>query len=389
MPYAKRVCQDPDCDVAGGRSFQPESSTHDTCTPCRVKRRGAKQVVVVPPQPAHPPEEADLRGALNRALRALDRVKASKEELVRAVYQAASDGIAALVVPPVPNPAKDERKKASEVAIAVLADWQLGKRTETYSSADCEKRIEEYARKVIKLTGIQRTDHPVKELRVYLLGDLVEGELIFPGQSHLTDASLYRQMVLDGPRILGNFLRTMLANFEKVHVVGVIGNHGSLGGRARKDYHPESNADAMLYEVTRQLLQGEERLTWAPNSKPGERNWYAVDRVGSKAFFLFHGDQIQGGFAGFPWYGFGKKIMGWRMGSVPEPFDYSLSGHFHTPVRFLVGGITHWGSGSPESSNTYAAEMLAAQGTPSQWLLFTHPDRGITCEYQVHLGAKA
>jgi hypothetical protein len=101
---------------------------------------------------------------------------------------------------------------------------------------------------------------------------------------------------------------------------------------------------------------------------------------------LFHGDQIKGGFAGWPWYGFAKKIQGWAMGAIPEQFHYSLSGHFHTPVRMLVGRITHWGSGSTESDNTYAAEMLAAQGTPSQWLLFSHPDHGVTAEYQVHLG---
>ena len=336
------------------------------------------------PAPSAPEPDSNLRDALNRALRTLDRVKASKEELVRAVYQAAADGIAGLSIPPVPPAPKDHRKN-SETAVAVLADWQLAKVTETYSTAVCEKRVQEYADRVLRLTEIQRADHPVKDLRVYLLGDLLEGELIFPGQSHRIDASLYRQAVVDGPRILSNFLRRMLSSFERVHVVGVIGNHGSLGGHSRRDYHPESNADAMLYEVTRQLMAGEERLTWAPNSIPGERRWYAVDRIGKKAFFLFHGDQIQGGFAGFPWYGFGRKIMGWRMGGVPEPFDYSLSGHFHTPVRFLVGGITHWGSGSPESSNTYAAEMLAAQGTPTQWLLFVHPEHGVTGEYLVHL----
>jgi hypothetical protein len=142
----------------------------------------------------------------------------------------------------------------------------------------------------------------------------------------------------------------------------------------------------MMYDVTRQILAHEPRLTWTPNVRDGERNWYAVDRIGEKGYFLFHGDQIKGGFAGFPWYGFGKKIMGWRMGAVPEPFDYALAGHFHTPTRMLVGNVTLWVSGSPESSNTYAAELLAAQGTPSQWLLFAHPRLGVTAEYQVHLG---
>lgn len=388
MPYASRQCVDPDCDVKGGRKFDPFQTTAGvvtSCSPCRQKRLHLRQSVEATGEVV---TETHLRAALNRALRDLDRIKETKAELAEAVYRAASDAIAALVIPEVPTPPKELRTKASETAIAVLADWQLGKTTETYSTGTCERRVEEYAELVLKLTEMQRTDHPVRDARIYLLGDLIEGELIFPGQSHRIDASLYKQAIVDGPRILSNFLRRMLSAFEKVHVVGVIGNHGALGGTSRREYNPESNADAMMYEVTRQIMAPEPRLTWAPNVRDGERKWYAVDYVGKKGFFLFHGDQIKGGFAGWPWYSFGRAIMGWRMGAVPEPFDYSLSGHFHTPVRFLVGGITHWGSGSTESSNSYAAEMLKAQGSPSQWALFCHPTRGITAEYEVHLEAK-
>jgi hypothetical protein len=206
--------------------------------------------------------------------------------------------------------------------------------------------------------------------------------MIFPGQAHLIDASLYRQVMDDGPRILTGFIRRMLSDFEQVHVVGVIGNHGAIGGVSRRDYHPETNADAMLYEVARLILQGEKRLTWASNVSAGERKWYATDSIGDKRFFLFHGDQIKGGFAGWPWYAFGRKLQGWK---DLYGFDYSLSGHFHTPVRFKVGQAIHWGNGTTESTNQYAAEMLAAHGVPSQWLLFCHPKRGVSAEYEVFL----
>lgn len=333
------------------------------------------------------PQLEHLRRANARLAQQLAEAKASKAELVRAVYQAASDAISGLSLAPVKKPPADTRRRAGEVAIIPFADWQCAKLTQTYNTDVCEQRIEEYVDKAIKLIRIQRADHPVRSARLYLLGDFLEGEMIFPGQAHLIDASLYRQVVLDVPRILGNAVRRFLAEVESVHVDGAIGNHGALGGRARRDYHPESNADAMAYDITRQLLAHEKRLTWAPTFTPNERKWYSVDYVGSKGFLLFHGDQIKGGFAGFPWYGFAKKVMGWRMGAIKEPFDYALAGHFHTPTRMLIGNVTLWVSGSPESSNTYAAEMLAAQGTPSQWLLFCHPEKGVTAEYQVHLGA--
>ena len=75
--------------------------------------------------------------------------------------------------------------------------------------------------------------------------------------------------------------------------------------------------------------------------------------------------------------------MGWRN---LYGFEYAASGHFHTPVRgYYTGGITHWGNGTTESDNTYAQENMAASGEPSQWLLFCHPQVGVTAEYEVHL----
>ncbi len=332
---------------------------------------------------------ARLRRDLKAAHVKLEKTRIAREELVSAVREAAAAAVETIEIPePVPAPRRDKRQGDAEMAVCVLSDWQLGKTTPTYNSAVCRDRIRRYADRVARLTEIQRTDHPVREARVYLLGDIVEGELIFPGQAHLIDASLYRQVVAQGPEIMVELLRNLATVFDKVHVVGVIGNHGSLGGKARRDYHPETNADAMLYEVSNLVLSasGEKRITFADNFYRGERKWYAVDTIGPGAsFFLFHGDQVKGGFAGFPWYGFTKKVQGWRMGAVPEPFNYALSGHFHTPVRMLIGNVRLWGNGSTESTNTYAAETLSAQGTPSQWLLFCHPRRGVTAEYEVHL----
>ena len=348
-------------------------------------------VAVEPP----PPPANDVRKQCDSLLRQLSEAKASKAELVAAVRDAAADALAALSLKPVAPPKPDKRGKTPEIAIAVLSDWQLGKKTPTYSSAVCEERVEEYARKITMLTAIQLADHPVRELRVYLLGDIVEGELIFPGQQWRIDSSLFQQVCVDGPRILGNFLRSMLAVFDKVKVMGVIGNHGSLGGRSRKDYHPETNADAMLYEIVRMLFADEPRIEWEPTREALERKWYSVDSLGDKRMFLFHGDQVKGGFAGFPWYGFGKKLLGWRTladligdGTISGTFDYAVAGHFHTPVRMYVNGITMWGSGSTESANTYAAEELASAGEPCQWLLYCHPKHGITAEYLVHLDEK-
>ena len=330
--------------------------------------------------------ESDVRAALNRALRENAKIKASRADLVDAVYRAVSDNVKALALPPVKAPTPDARKRSAEVAVAMVGDWQLGKKTPTYDSAACEKRIEEYAEKVSILTEIQRADHPVKELHVWMLGDMVEGINIFPGQSWLVDSSLYRQVALDGPRIMGNFLRSMLAQFEKVHVTAVIGNHGRLGRWG--EYDPESNSDRMLYRITQQLLADEKRLTWDIPDGMGERHWYAVDRIGNYSCLLFHGDQLGGRLQGaLTIIGAKRKISGWMSGAIQEPFKDVAFGHWHQLAEIpIIGASVARCNGSPESDNTFAQEALAAVSKPSQRLMYVHPGKGIvSAEHKVWL----
>ena len=323
-----------------------------------------------------------LRETNRRLLRQLEQQKVKTEELVDAVYRAAYDAHSTLTLAATDAPAP-QKTGGEEVAVVVLSDWQLAKVTPSYSSEVCEQRIHSLADKVIRLADIQRSDHPVRELRVLALGDIVEGEMIFPGQAHLIDASLYRQAIVDAPRILGDFLRRMLGAFESVAITGVIGNHGRIGRRG--DFDPETNADRMAYRVTQMVLDREQRLTWNIPDGPKERNWYAVERIGAYSTLLLHGDQFRG-HSGMPWYGIQKKAGGWALGAIEDRFDDIDFGHFHQPTKVTLNRITARCNGSTESHNTYAQEQMAAVGQPSQGLRFVHPKKGmVTAEYTVWL----
>lgn len=328
--------------------------------------------------------ETDTRAALDRALRSLEKAKATREELVAAVYSAAKDAAETISVPPVPKPKAHDKKRPPETAVCILADWQVGKTTPTYDSEVAADRVRLYAEKVARLITLHHA--PVDEAVVLLLGDLVEGELVFPGQSHRIDASLYRQ-TFHVAQLLAEIVRTIAAAVPAVRVVGVIGNHGAIGGPVRRESHPETNADAMAYNVARLLVEKEPRIDWEETFVRHERAWYRTVEVRGRQWWLFHGDQIKGGAFGYPWYGLNKRLLGWQ--TSVAPFDYSASGHWHQPVRVQVNTVTHWGAGSTESSNTFAQEYLASGGQePSQWLIFQGDD-GVTAEYLVRLGGVA
>jgi hypothetical protein len=324
---------------------------------------------------------ADLRQALDRALRQLDRAKGSRDDLVDAVYRAARDAADTMSVPPVKPPPKPTGKGKPETAVLLVADWQLGKTTPEYDSEVAAARVRRYAEKAAKL--IARQTVPIEEAVLLVAGDLVEGELIFPGQQHRIDASLYRQ-TFEVAQLLTEIVRALLAVVPRVRVASVIGNHGAMGGPVRREMHPETNADAMAYQVARLLLKDEKRVDWPEPVTKGERHWHAFVEVRGRRWFLWHGDQIKGASFGYPWYGLGKRVLGWQtsLGS----FDYSAAGHWHQPVRVTLNTVTHWGAGSTESANTFAQEWLASGGQePSQWLLFQGDD-GITSEWLVRVG---
>lgn len=323
-----------------------------------------------------------LRSENKRLSRLAEKYKNVSGEATSAVYSAAFDAFSGFDLPKIKRPSFPKSSKVAETAVAVFADWQLGKVTPDYNSEVAAARIEQYTEKLLEITEIQRAHHPVNNLHVWMLGDIVEGEEIFPGQSHLIDSGLYRQVGVNGPEILSTFLSTALENFDNIHVTGVIGNHGSVGGRNRRQYDPETNMDRLLYKIVNLIFSKEDRITFNIPDGRGERNWYAVDQIGNHKTLLIHGDQLPHPSSVSGYY---KRILGWKDGAIPEYFDDVFMGHYHQQFKLTIGSTILRVSGSPESYNTYAQEYFNSMSRPCQHLMFVHPDLGVTSEYSIWL----
>ena len=326
-----------------------------------------------------------LRSENRRLAKSVEKNKNIKDEAVYAIYEAAYSAFSSIDTAPIKSPIVKHLPGVPETAVAVFADWQLGKITPDYSSEVLAERIEIYTQKLLEITEIQRKHHPVKNLHVWLLVDIVEGEEIFPGQSHLIDSGLYRQVGINGPAILMKFFDTVLQHFEHIHVTGVIGNHGAVGGRGRKQHDPETNMDRLLYksmEIFYKEGRKEPRITFNIPDGRGERHWYAIDSIGNYNSLLIHGDQMP---APGQYHGYYKRAMGWKDGAIPEDFEDIFMGHYHQQYKMTIGSSILRVSGSPESYNTYAQEYFSSMSRPCQHLMFVHPENGVTCEYSIWL----
>jgi hypothetical protein len=329
----------------------------------------------------------------DRLARQLFEVKHKQADYLATVREAVEESINRIEIAPVPLPLEsvtravrgDDMAAGCEYAVALLSDLQTGKLTPDYNSDVAAERVARYADKIIELSRIQEKDHPVRHCMVPLLGDVVEGVDIFPGQQWLIDSTLYAQIFNTTPVILADFCRKLLTHFDTVTVYAVDGNHGRIARRGT--FGPEDNADKMVYRVLELLLRDEPRFRLIMRDPAGERNWYQVMELGAYKALLIHGDQIRG-HSGFPWYGLGKKVQGWASGGLGPDSDFQdvLMGHWHQLARIPLNQRSVWVNGSTESTNTYAAENLAAQSEPSQWLLFVDPVKGrVTASYGVDL----
>jgi hypothetical protein len=170
----------------------------------------------------------EMRAANQRLQRANSRLKEKQADLVEAVYRASKDAAVMTGRPgTIPRPARD-RRRSPEVALLHLTDWQLGKKTDSYDTEVCKQRVGLAVAKTVKLTEIQRADHPVRDIHVMLGGDLVENVTIFPGQAYEVDSNAFTQ-VFEAAALVEQVVLSLLGAFESVTVHEVAGNHGRLG----------------------------------------------------------------------------------------------------------------------------------------------------------------
>lgn len=324
-------------------------------------------------------ENAELRAANQRLQRANGRLREKQADLVAATYQAVKDSAVTVGRPtPVPRPPRD-RRKGEEVAFVWFGDWQLGKRTVSFDTEVCKQRVRLAVEKVIDITEIQRTHHPVRRCHLVLGGDMLEGVTIFKKQAWEVDSGLYSQLMA-AARLIADSVLALLEAFESVTVDEVWGNHGRVGMKG--ELPAEDNNDRVLCRIAREMLGHQPRLIW---DEP-EVRWHKVIEIGNYRALIFHGDQVRGGGGQLPAYGIAKKVTAWSSG-VTEPFHDAYLGHYHQDMKLtLPNGGRIFMTPSTESDSEFAREFVAAKGRPGQRLHFVDPRKGrVTGEYVLWL----
>jgi hypothetical protein len=329
---------------------------------------------------------ADLKADLALAKEEVARLKKALSRKVRNEAQIAIqvrdalEDLEPISVPPLPGIYTGKGPRSEEAAVLAMSDWQCGKTTETYDIATCEKRILMAGQKTLEIAAMRRQTARIDTLYLWLLGDMVEGEMIYPDQTWEIECGAAEQATKHVPRIAARLIGLLAQGFKRIVIRCVCGNHGRVG-LPKAGANPRTNWDRVAYDTLSVHL--------APLIAAGRidfdvpDSFYCVTDILGWGHLITHGDRSigSGGDTSVR-----KAINGWVQ-TIPG-WRYLWFGHVHNPRVYTVNFHQAIANGSTESSNQYAHKQMHAATDPSQWLAFANRKHGIISLNQLFLSSR-
>jgi hypothetical protein len=277
---------------------------------------------------------------------------------------------------------KDE-KKSKEVPVLMLTDLHIGEKHEgegeEYNKEIFQNRMAYLTSKVLSISkNILSKAYYMPELKIFMLGDMITGECIFPTQSFQIDLNLTQQ-IFQGAKIVSENINQLSKYFKKITVISVGGNHGRLG--AFND--PKNSYDYFFYKAVEAALQNNRRVEFQIE----ENDFKQIIDIEGHQFMLFHGDGIKGGGNGTPLYGIIRAVSNWTSMYIEKypKLKYFCLGHFHTAAqinwnlrKIILGGTFN-------SGGQFSSKEIKTASSISQWFFGVSKSRGITWSYELGL----
>lgn len=345
------------------------------------------------------------KSELEKAFARIDRLLANNDQMhqdklrlqrrLAAAEKAADDAVQRLETvrrlrvdetPVVPWTAAKRTQKAHRgTPTLLLSDMHF----DELVNPDQVEGVNAYDRSIAQIRLKCLFDSVIKISRTYVAGLKLEGICVMLGGDGLSGNIHDELRETNADTILGSyafwrrelqgFLEGLAEEFGRVHVAGVVGNHGR---NTRKPVHKNrvrDNFDWLLLDEIAYSLRADRRFSWQiPTSAD------VLVRIYDTKVKLTHGDQFHGGggIAGIlsP-ISLGQHRKSRRDASIGNPWDLMALGHFHqylsTP-SFIVNG-------SLKGLDEYAYDNNFAFEAPRQAFWITTPEHGVTFSAPIYV----
>jgi len=151
--------------------------------------------------------------------------------------------------------------KRKETAVLLIGDAHFGRETPDYDAIETLRAFSGVAEKVIGLKRDHLSGYRFDRLVLAYLGDIVDGELIFPDHPFHLSMVVGDQIRELSKRLDQDFHQPLAEEFKRLSILGVPGNHGRPTPR-RAVGSPRTNYDLMLYGSWELLYKRDWRISW-------------------------------------------------------------------------------------------------------------------------------
>ena len=314
----------------------------------------------------------DRRRALEeRADRAIESEREHEEAIVSLIAQAIERGLSVADIRPYePEPGRDYtlRRTNKEEAVLQLSDLHFGKKTHLYNLDVAKERLNRIFDTALKLC--QR--HDIEVLNILLLGDIVDGESIYPSHPHHIDASALEQIFSSIEAFIPR-IRECASLLKKVRIYTVPGNHG----RVTKHYNEKTNFDSLFAQALHFATKDIPNLEFNMNY-----DWKYVTDINGVKFLMFHGHQIKMTL-NLPHYGITTRISRWVSTETFAGVNVAVHGHFHTSISQKWNDVAILSNGTIVEGDEFALEHVGLEASQTQWFYGVHPEHKITFRYEL------
>ncbi|KKN40888.1 hypothetical protein LCGC14_0729100 [marine sediment metagenome] len=171
------------------------------------------------------------------------------------------------------------------------------------------------------LEYINDEDVRVKNMHIFLLGDIVDGEFVYPAQKTINMSSQLRTAI----RMVMRIVETCKTFADNVHLYSVHGNHGRVSFKS----HRVTNWDNAVADALNIIYEYDPKVHFILEN----HDTVKIVKIGKWRYLYSHGHLIQGMVDRNK---LKAKTQDWYF-SIGE-FDASLFGHWHTVHLFDING---------------------------------------------------
>jgi len=265
----------------------------------------------------------------------------------------------------------------SESVVLCISDTHLGKKTETYGADVFHTRMNALKGKLRDMRDWLPSCPD--ELIIMVSGDMIDGDGIFPSQSHEQEISDPRRQSLMWAEFMAEWLKDVKAIWGNVRVEGVCGNHG----RSNPSSAVSNNYDLITLDLIGAYLKGCIPVNY--NSYGQGDPFVRKIQIRGHSYLLYHGDTIRM-FQGIPFYGITQRNLRWNSSAL-GPIDVSICGHFHVAASWPINSIRALCTGTIVTNDPWSLRVLGMESPSAWWIFGVSDEEPITWQIQMDLAA--